>query len=113
MTSPDAIAAAIAQTRHVHTAPQLLDYAVRLARATREHPGIQLGASPRAVVHLIRVASARALATGRTYVEPEDLRALLEPVWRHRLHLRASARAQGLTDRDVPADALSGTPLRG
>lgn len=65
--------------------PDLLDYVVRLSRATREHPEILLGVSPRAGKHLIAAARALAWVSGRDYVIPDDIKSLCLPVWTHRI----------------------------
>lgn len=63
----------------------ILDYAVRLARATREWPGIALGAGPRAGIALVRTARARALLAQRPFVTPDDVKAVAKPCLRHRI----------------------------
>lgn len=65
--------------------PDLLQYTLTLARETRKHPDVLLGASPRAGKHLIQAARAFALIQGRQYVIPEDIKQLCIPVWAHRL----------------------------
>lgn len=94
-TSPEAMARHIRDVRRVYASPPLLEYVVRLAEATRTHPQVTLGASPRAAVHLVRAAKARAAMDGRTFVEPQDVRAMIMPVWRHRLHLTPQALSRG------------------
>ena len=100
-TTPAEVARMIEAIRAVHAADSILTYAVHLARATREHPAVQLGVSPRAVVHLVRAAKARAAQVGRAWVEPQDLQDLIEPVWSHRLHLAPGAYAHGTSALDV------------
>lgn len=111
VTDPATIAHIVRAVRRQHASQSLLDYVVRLARATREHPGLSLGASPRAGVHLVRAAKARAATDGRTWVEPEDVRAVIRPVWRHRLHLAAPAVSAGLTADAVLSEILDRTPV--
>ena len=69
----------------VHDA--IIDYAVRLVEATRQHNGIELGASPRGSIGLITVAQARAARLGRTHVLPDDVKAIAAAVLGHRLVL--------------------------
>ena len=75
----------IAWARSVHVAPALEDYTVALAQATRADPNLHLGASPRATLQLIRAAKVWAALDGRDYVIPDDVTALLIPVFAHRL----------------------------
>ena len=74
---------AAAEQIYVH--PDVLQYVVQLARATRRHPQVLLGISPRAGKHMVAAARARALMEGRPYVTPDDVQALCAPVWAHRL----------------------------
>jgi MoxR-like ATPase len=83
--------------RQVHVAPALKSYLVDVADATRRHPGLSLGMSPRATLSLMRASRARAAAAGRTYVIPDDVKALAEPVLAHRLVLSAEAQLAGAT----------------
>ena len=99
------VMAMIAWARRVHVAPALEEYAVALAQATRSHPDIRLGASPRATLQLVRAAKVRAALDGREYVIPDDLTALLGPVLAHRL-IADRAAAGGRAGEVVVADAL-------
>jgi MoxR-like ATPase len=82
----------IEAARHTYVAEQVNNYAVALTRSTRNTPDLVLGASPRAAVHLIAAAKARAAVQGRAYVLPDDVQALAEPVLAHRVVLAAPAR---------------------
>ncbi len=75
----------------------VLQYIVRIARATRESADVLLGASPRASVALLAAARASAAIHGRDYVTPDDVKQLCYPVLRHRLMLRPEAEVQGTT----------------
>ncbi len=75
---------------------QLIDYAVRIARATREHTAIRVGASPRASIGLVQSARARALLRGDDFVLPDDIKAMALPVLRHRVLLTAETEIDGL-----------------
>jgi MoxR-like ATPase len=79
------VSALIAWARAVHVAPAIEEYAVSLAQATRSHPDLRLGASPRATLQLVRAAKVWAALDGRGYVIPDDVTALLVPVFAHRL----------------------------
>ncbi|UGQ09029.1 MoxR family ATPase [Yinghuangia sp. ASG 101] len=86
-------------------------YAVRVAIATRELPGVRLGAGPRGSVALIRAARVRAAAAGRAYVMPEDIKALAAPVLAHRLLLTPETEFAGVTDVDLVAEVLGRVPV--
>jgi MoxR-like ATPase len=75
--------------------PVVLDYAVRLARATRNWPGISLGAGPRGSLALVRAARAQAVLDGRDFVTPDDVRAIAKPALRHRLTLAPEMQIEG------------------
>ncbi|HEY3314794.1 MAG TPA: MoxR family ATPase [Bacillota bacterium] len=89
----------------------ILDYAVALAGVTRRLPEASLGASPRAVAGLCRAAQARALLDGRSFVLPDDLKALWLPVMEHRLILTPEARLRGRQAAELLNGVLEGTPV--
>lgn len=70
---------------------ELLNYMVKLSRATRMHRNVASGVSPRGTLAFVKAAQAYAMVQGRTYVVPEDIRAVAEPVLAHRLSLSAAA----------------------
>ncbi len=80
--------------RRVHVSPLIEQYAVALVRATREHPDLRLGASPRATLQLVRAAKAAAALEGRDYVIPDDVAGLASAVLSHRLIPNAHAGAK-------------------
>ena len=86
-------------------------YVVTLLRQTRGDARVYLGASPRAGIALLRVAKARALADGRGFVAPDDVKAAAEPVLSHRLILAPEARAAGLTGGQLVRETLEHTPV--
>jgi MoxR-like ATPase len=90
--------------RSVHLSEPVRRYAVNLVAATRTHPGLRLGASPRATLHLARACRAYAALDGRDYVIPDDIQALAMPVLAHRLFPAAQA-------EQVLADLVNATPL--
>ena len=92
--------------RNVHLAEPVRRYAVNLVAATRTHPGLRLGASPRATLHLVRACRAYAALDGRDYVIPDDVQALAMPVLAHRLFPAAQA-------EQVLADLVNVIPLPG
>jgi MoxR-like ATPase len=81
-------------------------YIVALARATREHPDVQVGASPRSVEHMGDAVRARALLEGRDFVLPDDVKALAGPVLHHRLVLSVDARIRDRQVEDVLAEIV-------
>jgi len=100
---PVATAATVAQliawARGIHVSPSMEQYAVALARATRQHPDLRLGASPRATLQLVRAAKVWAALDGRSFVIPDDVRAMLAPVFAHRLMpVRAGSTSRAGTD---------------
>ena len=86
-------------------------YVLRLVRATRNHPSLKLGASPRAGLLWLRAARAQALASGRAYVLPDDVKALARPVLLHRLLLSTEAELDGVSVADVLARVLDEVPI--
>jgi MoxR-like ATPase len=86
-------------------------YVVALLRHTRSDARVYLGASPRAGIALLRVAKARALADGRGFVAPDDVKAVAEPVLAHRLIVAPEARAAGLTGGQLVRETLEHTPV--
>jgi MoxR-like ATPase len=86
-------------------------YVVALLRATRGDSRLYLGASPRAGIAILRVAKARALADARTYLEPDDIKAVAVPVLAHRLILAPEARSTGLTGEQIVQETLDKTPV--
>jgi MoxR-like ATPase len=101
----------IAMAQAVHVAPSLKGYIVDLAEATRNHPELALGVSPRAAHGLQRAARARAAASGRDYVVPDDLKALAAPVLEHRLALTPEAQMRGVNRRELLAEVLGRVPV--
>ncbi|WP_394278846.1 AAA family ATPase [Microbacterium sp.] len=98
------VADLVAWARSVHVSPSVEEYAVALARATRSHPDLRLGASPRATLQLVRAAKVWAALEGREFVIPDDLVTLLEPMFAHRL---IPARGTSVTRARSGTDAVS------
>ena len=97
--------------RAIHVAPDVKQYVVAMATATRESPDLRLGASPRATLQLLRAARAQAALDGRDYVLPDDVQDLAGPVLAHRLLPTAEAQVARRTPEDVVADLLTRVPL--
>jgi MoxR-like ATPase len=85
---------------------QVIDYAVRIVRATREHVALALGSGSRGALALVRGARAVALMDGREYVTPDDLKRIALPALRHRVGLAPDALLEGRTANDVLAEIL-------
>ncbi len=113
VTTGAQICAAQAIVRRVYAAQALKQYVVALVRATRSTPALRLGASPRASLHLLRAATARAALTGRDYVLPEDVRALAVPVLEHRVLLSGESRLARVSIPEVLTDVLDSVPVPG
>jgi MoxR-like ATPase len=104
---PEVLAAQDA-ARRVHATRALHDYIVALLRRTREDDRVELGASPRAGLMLLRAAKARALIDGRDHALPDDVQALAPAVLAHRLMLQPEA--AGTSREDIVAEAIAATP---
>ncbi len=102
-----AVAQLIELAREVHVAPAIRTYIVALVEASRAHPDIYLGASPRASIMLLRAARAYAAAARRDYVIPDDVKALTAPVLTHRLIVTADAAMAGRDTSTVITDLLA------
>jgi MoxR-like ATPase len=111
VTDPEELAAAIVQTQRIFLGQAVLDYLVALVRQTRQREDVQLGASPRATLALARSAQATALLAGRSYVIPDDVRAVAVPVLAHRIRLTARAELHGLTAESVVRAVLEEVPV--
>jgi MoxR-like ATPase len=86
-------------------------YIVAIARATREHPDLRVGASPRAIEHMGDACRARALLAGRGYVLPDDVKALAGPVLSHRLVVTTDARIRDRDAEGALAEVLEAVPV--
>jgi MoxR-like ATPase len=93
--------------RAVHVSKAVAEYLLKIVRATREHPAVELGASPRAALALFRAAQALAAMRGREYVKPDDIKQLAIPVLAHRLLVTAQSRLRGQDAENVIQDVLS------
>ena len=89
----------------------VLHYVVSLAAASRNHPQVSVGASPRAELDLVQLARARALLVGRDYVVPEDVKALAVSTMAHRITLRPEMWVRRVQGADVIDDLLRRTPV--
>lgn len=111
VVSGDELLRLLPVVRAVRVAEPVSGYLLKIVRETREHPAIELGASPRAALALFRAAQARAAMQGRTYVKPDDLKALAAPVLAHRLVVSAQTRLRGQGAEQVIQSILDRTPV--
>jgi MoxR-like ATPase len=95
---------------HVHVSEPIGLYMVDLAAATRESPRLQVGASPRGTLALLKLSRARAAVAGRDFVTPEDVKAVAVPALAHRLTLRPELWVQRVRGEDVVQEALETVP---
>jgi len=109
VTSAEELTQAQNQIADVHVSDAVADYIVALADATRNHPQLTMGASPRATRGLYRAAKVWAAMEGRSFVTPDDVKALARPVLEHRLVLDSSARFSGATAAGILDEILAST----
>jgi MoxR-like ATPase len=97
--------------RAVTVTPEIAGYIVDIARATRQSPSLSLGVSPRGATALMATSRAWAWLNGRTFVTPDDVKALAHSTLAHRLTLRPEAELEGVDVGSVLASALSAVPV--
>jgi MoxR-like ATPase len=105
------ILSAIEAAKEVFVEDELNRYVVAVLRHTRTDPRLYIGASPRSGIALLRVAKARALAEGRDYLLPDDVKAVAEYVLAHRLVLAPEARSAGMSGAELVREAVERTPV--
>jgi len=115
LISPVADAAVVnamaSQLEEVHVSEALRSYLLEVAAATRRHPGLSLGLSPRGVLAVLKVARARAASLGRSFVIPDDVKALAPSMLTHRLLPRREGRAGAMRPVDIVAEILNSVPV--
>jgi MoxR-like ATPase len=111
VTTATEVLALVQAAREVFVEESVNRYVVALLTGTRRDERLYVGASPRAGIALLRVAKARALAAGREFVEPDDVKAVAEPVLAHRLMLAPEARSAGATPGALVRETLERTPV--
>lgn len=99
------------EVRGVSVSPDVGRYAVMIVRATRDHPDVRLGASPRASVSLYRASQAWALLDGRPFVLPDDVAAVAPAVLGHRILVDVDRELRGATAEGIVADLLARVPV--
>lgn len=111
VSDPQEIQSLQAERRQVRVEESVRDYIVRVARATRTNPEIDLGASPRASLALYQSAQAWAAIHGRSFVLPDDIKFLAPPVLCHRLMVSSQAQLRGRTAEQLVADLVEEVPV--
>jgi len=107
VVSADDVSSAQQTIQSVHISPEIKRYLVEIARRTREHPEVYLGASPRGSLALYRASQAQAAVRGREYVLPDDIKALAVPALAHRIILGPGARLKNLSADNVVQAVIS------
>jgi len=107
VVQPDELAAMQQGTAALRVDGTVIDYAVRIAAATRRWPGIALGAGPRGSLALIRAARAQAVLDGRDFVTPDDVQRIALPALRHRIALAPDVQMEGHSAEQALAALLS------
>jgi len=105
------LAAGAEEVRRVRIAPEVAAYIVDIARATRQSPSLALGVSPRGATALLATSRAWAWMNGRTFVTPDDVKALAHATLAHRLTLRPEAELEGVGVASVLATAIASVPV--
>jgi len=111
VVGPGAVAAVRAAAGDVRVDERIISYLVDLARATRSSPSVQLGISPRGLAMLLHTSKAWTLLSGRDFVTPDEVQAMVPPTWRHRLVLRPEVELEGATADSVLRGLLRATPV--
>lgn len=109
--TPEGLLALREEVSRIHVEESLYGYMVDIARATRNHPDIRLGVSPRGTMALSSMARAHALMEGRSYATPDDVAAVVPYTLGHRISLTGDARYAGKTAESVLTELLSSLPL--
>jgi MoxR-like ATPase len=97
----------------IYVAPAVKRYIVTLARHSREHPDVYLGASPRGSLALYRTSQSLAAVRGRDYVLPDDVKELVVPTFAHRIILGPAARLRDLDAEQIVTEILENVPVPG
>jgi MoxR-like ATPase len=111
VAGPEDLAAGTRAVRAVSVSPEVMGYIVDVVRATRNSPSLSLGVSPRGATALMSASRAWAWMSGRTYVTPDDVKALARPTLRHRVQLRPEAELEGVTAESVLDSVLATVPV--
>jgi MoxR-like ATPase len=110
-TTPDDLLRMSALARTIRVDPSIVGYAVDLARRTREDRTIELGASPRASIAMVKAAQVVAASEGRAFVTPDDVKPVAKAILRHRVMLHPDAELQGIVADRCIDDILAAAPV--
>lgn len=99
------------EVSQVQVSPEVLGYIVDIVRATRQSPSLSMGASPRGATALLATSRAWAWLTGRQFVTPDDVKALVPATLAHRVALRSEAEIEGITAHSVLTTVLNSVPV--
>jgi len=113
VVSSEELVAAQQQVKEIYIDDLVKEYIVKLVRATRKHPDVYLGASPRGSIALYKTGQVRAAMLGRDYMIPDDIKALALVTLAHRLIISPSARIKNVESRSVIQEILDSTPVPG
>jgi MoxR-like ATPase len=111
VTSPETLIDLQRAVRQIRVEDSVREYVVRVARATREHPAVSLGASPRGTMALYHSVQALAAIRGRDYVIPDDVKELAPVVLTHRIIINPQTRLRGRTPQEVVMDVVEQVPV--
>ncbi len=111
ITNTEEITAIQQQLDSVYGTKEVQEYIIDLARKSREHPDLVLGASPRASINLMKAGRAHALLSGRNYLTHEDIQQVSVPVLAHRLIMRPEAEMDGRTIGEVIRELIESVPV--
>jgi MoxR-like ATPase len=113
VVSVQELLAAQQAVREVYAADEIKRYIIDLVTATRQHPDVYLGSSPRGSLALFRTSQARAAMAGRDYIIPDDVKALAEVTLAHRIIVGPAARIKDISSRTIVQDILAATSVPG
>ena len=111
VTSPEEILGLQAERRQVRVEDTLRDFVVRVGRATRQHPEIELGASPRATLSLFQASQAWAAIQGRDFILPDDVKQMAPHVLTHRLMIAPQAQLRGRKPEELVSSIVDSVPV--
>jgi MoxR-like ATPase len=111
VTTPDGISKCQEAVRTVKVAPDICDYILKIVRATREHPALLLGSSPRGSLGLFRASQAMAVIESKDFVSGSQVKAIAQNVLAHRFILRRDEKYRDVKVTDVVAEILARIPL--
>ena len=111
VTTPEALIELQGAVRRIRVEDSVREYVVKVARATRDHPAVSLGVSPRGTMALYQTAQALAAIRGRDYVIPDDVKELAPHALTHRIIINPQTRLRGRTPQEVVMDVVDQVPV--